>query len=67
MKFNKVELTEETIIKTRQWFADSDMACIEEVKNGSVRVNDPERYFAWREKAAKESLEGLHDHTVTFL
>ncbi|MNX51458.1 hypothetical protein D3C86_821180 [compost metagenome] len=67
MMFNKVELTEETIKKTRKWFADNAIACIEEVKNGSVKVNDQESYFAWREKEAQESLNGDYDNTVTFL
>jgi hypothetical protein len=67
LKFNGVQLTEESIQKTRKWFHDNDMACIEEVKSGKVYVNDQESYFAWRNRTAKESLEGRHDHTVTFL
>ncbi|MCY7943935.1 hypothetical protein P8843_07125 [Bacillus inaquosorum] len=66
-KFNGVQLTEESIQKTRKWFADNAIACIEEVKSGKVYVNDCESYFAWREKEAKEYMEGKHDHTVTFL
>jgi hypothetical protein len=67
LKFNGVKLTEESIQKTRKWFSDNSLACIEEVKSGKVRVNDPEYYFKWRNEAAKEYMEGQHDHTVTFL
>lgn len=67
LKFNGVELTEETILKTRKWFADNALACIEEVKSGKVRANDEEKYFASREKQAKEYIEGCHTITFTFL
>jgi hypothetical protein len=65
--FNGVQLIGESIQKTRQWFADNCMACIEEVKNGKVYVNDRDSYFALEEKAAKEYMEGCHDHVLAFL
>lgn len=65
--FNGVELTEETILKTRKWFHDNSIACIEEAKSGKVFVNDPESYFEWRNEEAKEYMEGKHDHIVAFL
>ena len=67
MKFNGVELTQETILATRQWFADNAMACIAEVESGAVKVNDPEKYFAWRKESAANSLAGKNDHTFTFM
>jgi hypothetical protein len=67
LQFNGVLLTNESIQSTRKWFSDNSIACIEEVKNGKVWVNDEEYYFNWRNKAAKEYIEGLHDHTVAFL
>lgn len=67
LKFNGVELTKESIEKTRKWFSNNAIACIEEVKSGKVYVNDKECYFNWRNKEAKEYMEGKHDHTVTFL
>jgi hypothetical protein len=67
LKFNGVELTEESIQKTRKWFSDNAIACIEEVENGKVRVNDCEKYFEMRNKQAKEYLEGKHEITFTFL
>lgn len=65
--FAGVELTEETIQKTREWFANNDQECIEEVCSGKVNVNDPEVYILWCEKRAKSALEGGIDHTLTFL
>lgn len=65
--FNGVELTEESIQKTRKWFADNCMACIEEVKNGKSRVNDPDEYFAYEEQSASEYMEGKNDHIIAFL
>lgn len=65
--FNRVELTQETIQKTQKWFADNALACIEEVKSGKYRVNDPELYYKEEEKAAKEYIEGNFNITLTFL
>lgn len=67
MKFAGVELTEESILKAREWFADNARGCIEEVQNGSVKVNDPESYFKWCEERVKDALAGHNDHTLTFL
>ncbi|WP_063563019.1 hypothetical protein [Paenibacillus sp. O199] len=67
MRFIGVELTEESIQRTRELFADIALECIDEVKNGKVRVNDPESYFAWRKEEAREALYGKTDHTLTFL
>jgi NOL1/NOP2/fmu family ribosome biogenesis protein len=67
LKFNGVELTNETIQKTRKWFSDNAIACIEEVKNGKVMVNDQNSYFEMRNKQAKEYIEGKHAITFTFL
>lgn len=65
--FNSIELTEESIQKTRKWFYNNSIACIEEVRNGKVWVNDEEYYFKWRNKEAKEFMEGKHDNNLTFL
>lgn len=67
MKFAGVKLTEETILKTRIWFHDNSLACIEEVRSGMVRVNDSESYFRWREEEARNAIDGKIDHTLTFL
>jgi hypothetical protein len=67
LRFNGVELTEESIQKTRKLFAEISLDCITEVQCGKVIVNDPESYFTWREEEAKEALEGKSDNTLTFL
>jgi hypothetical protein len=66
-KFNGVELTKESIQKTRKWFSDNAMACIKEAKSGKVFVNDFEYYSKWRKEESQEYIEGKHDHTLTFL
>jgi hypothetical protein len=67
VKFAGTEITQETIIATRQWFADNARGCISEVESGAVRVNDPESYFEWRLQQVADSLAGNNDHTFTFL
>jgi hypothetical protein len=67
MKFNGVTLTQDTIQKARQWFADNAQACIDEVRSGEVKVNDPESYFEWRKQSASDTLDGKNDHTFAFL
>lgn len=62
-----IKLTQETIQATRQWFADNALACIAEVQDGSVRVNDQERYFARCRQNHAEALAGAYDHSLAFL
>lgn len=66
-RFAGVELTEESILKTREWFANNAKECIDEVRCGKVKVNDPESYFQWCETRIKDALTGRNDHSVTFL
>lgn len=67
VKFAGIELTEESIQKAREWFADNAQGCIDEVLNGTVKVNDNESYFKWRKKQIEEAMSGQYDHTLTFL
>ncbi len=67
LKFNGVQLTDETIQKTRKWFSDNALACIEEAKSGKVYVNDLEYYTKLNLEKSKEYLEGKHQITFTFL
>ena len=62
-----MKLTDETIQATRQWFANNALACIAEVQDGSVRVNDSERYFARCRERHDEALAGRYDHSLAFL
>lgn len=66
-KFNGVALTEETILKTRKWFSDNSLACIEEAESGKVFVNDLNDYREWNLQSSEAALKGEHDHTFTFL
>lgn len=66
-KFNGVTLTSETILTTRQWFADNDQACIDEAVSGQVRVNDLPSFIEWKKQSIVDGLAGKWDHTFTFL
>lgn len=67
MKFAGTKITQESILKAREWFADNCDACIEEATSGAVFVNDLPSYILWREKQKAEVLAGKHDHTFTFM
>ena len=66
-KFNGVELTEETIIKTRKWFAQNCLDCIKEAESGKAYINDLEAYRKWRLEERENDLNGKNDKTFTFL
>lgn len=59
-------ITQETVIKTRQWFAENAQACIDEAISGKVCVNDLPLYVKQMEKRKAESISGKNDHTFTF-
>jgi len=68
------ELTPESIIAARKWFADNALACAVEARNRSdvlqdneFYVNDLNRYKEDQQKLANEWLAGQYDHTFTFL
>ncbi|GAA0347403.1 hypothetical protein GCM10008931_43360 [Oceanobacillus oncorhynchi subsp. oncorhynchi] len=65
--FNGVNLTENTIQETRQWFHDNALACIREVEEGKVFVNNREHYIDLQRKSAREYIKGKHDHILAFL
>lgn len=67
MHVNGTKITDETILATRQWYADNAQACIDEARSGATRVNDLERYCAWREQCIVDSLAGNGDHTLAFI
>jgi hypothetical protein len=67
VQFAGVKITEESMQKAREWFADNAQACIDEVRNGNVIVNDPETYYEWCEERKRDAAEGRIDHTFTFL
>lgn len=65
--FAGVEITQETILRTREHFAEIGRRCIAEAQSGATRVNDLASYVAWREQAIEDSLAGRGDHTLTFM
>jgi len=67
MRVNNVEITEETIEKTRQHFIDIHRACIADAVRGRTKVNDLEKYLQSEEDRIFLLEEGLSDHTVTFV
>ena len=67
MEFAGVKITQDTIIATRQWFADNAQACIESARDGTNTVNDLASYIEWQKEAAADSLAGNYDCTFTFM
>ena len=61
-----MQLTNESILAARQWYADNAQACIDEVKSGEVKVNDQEVYFEWCRERATQALAGEMDNTLAF-
>jgi len=65
--FNGVQLTDWSIRKARQRFADNALSCIEEAESGDVYVMDIEAYRAWRMQQIEDALVDRIDHTFDFL
>lgn len=61
-----MNLTDETIYATRQWYADNAVACIDEAVSGRVRVNDLDKYIIEQTGKVGEYLTGKWDHTLAF-
>lgn len=64
---SRVTITPESIQAARQWFAANALACIAEVKEGRVTVNDPEAYFADCRARHDAVLRGESDRTFALL
>lgn len=61
-----MKLSEDTIRRTRRWFADNALACAADATAGVFRVNDLAAYVARRTQDAADALAGKWDHTFTF-
>ena len=61
-----MNITKETITKTRQWFIDNTQGCIDEAVSGQVRVNDLENYVESMLKRMEDVEAGEWDYTFTF-
>lgn len=62
----QIALTTESILATRQYYADLALRCIEDAKTGVTRVNDLDKYIAWEMELHDRALSGKSDHTFTF-
>ena len=62
----KIQLTQETIIKTRKQLSDWHLSCIDDVKSGKIIPNNPATYIKWMEKCSADCLSGKEDNTFTF-
>ena len=61
------QITTESRMLARQWFADNALACIAEVKSGAVRVNNPETFFVKCLQNHDDALAGKFDRSLTFM
>lgn len=61
-----IQLTQETVVRTRQWFADNARECVVAATEGEFHVNDLPRYARDQEASAVAFLAGERDHTFTF-
>lgn len=61
-----MQLTHASIETTREHFINIAFACITEVIDGRVKVNDPESYIADCEVCAIQHSVGRWDHTFAF-
>lgn len=61
-----MKLTQGTIQATREWFANNQMAQIDDVQSGRVKVNHPDAYFARCLQNRADVLAGKRDHGFTF-
>lgn len=66
----KVILTKDTIVKTREWFIQNELGCIAEVESGEVYLN-PEYGFDRYKGDCLSNIEkikqGEWDHSLTFV
>lgn len=67
MRFNSVEINQESILKTRLHFAEIYQRCIDGAKNKDFYVNDLEGYILSEEAKISEVMQGDYDHTLTFM
>lgn len=65
--FNGVQLTDETIQKTRKICHDDALASIVEAESGKTYVNDFEYFSKWKKIDAKKYMAGEYDNVVAFL
>ena len=66
LPINGIEMTPQLVRATREHFAETSRAAIEDIRNGTTPVDDPDGTIAWFEEGIRSGLAGESDHTVTF-
>ena len=70
MKFNGIQIREESIHACRQWFIDNQQACIASALDGSLGLAshvDPLLYVTKCTEKQIEIARGKWDNTITFM
>lgn len=70
MKFNGVQITEESIHACRQWFADNADACVRGAEDGTAPLASHYPLELYRNKMAERkasALAGEFDHNFAFM
>jgi len=67
MRINGIEITQETIQATREWFAENARACIAGAESGEYFVNDLSKYRKGKRRCEREALNGDYDYSLTFV
>ncbi|HSH35318.1 hypothetical protein [Schnuerera sp.] len=67
IKFNNVELTEETILKTREYFYNVCIECVNGAINNEFYVNNVDNYIQFKKEDAESYINGEFDHVLSFI
>ena len=62
-----MQITQDTILKTRQWFIDNCNDCIDGAKNGDFHVNGLDEYISSNMKDINEYRSGKYDNHLGFI
>lgn len=62
-----VQITQNTILKTRQWFIDNCKECIKQTLTGEIRVNEPQYYVEYMKVASADYASGKYDTCLSFI
>jgi len=66
LPINGIKMTPELVRATREHFAAISRTAIEDIRNGTTPVDDPDGTIMWFEEGIRSGLAGESDHTVTF-
>ena len=70
MKFNRVQITEESIHACRQWFIDNQQACISGALDGTLGLASHVNVLSYITKCTEKQTDIAHgkwDKTFTFM